>query len=275
MPVLLPFTTITTTTIMTELPSFLINAFLGGALLVLLTGSLGCLLVWRRMAFFGDALAHAALLGVALALWLQLPMTLAVMGIGTLFALLLLALQRSDLANDTLLAILSPTALSLGLIAISLVPGVRVDLTGYLFGDILAITQQQVWLMAAGITGALLILAASWKKLLAVMAAPDLARVEGYPVARLELTLLLLTALAIAAGVQIVGVLLITALLVIPAATARRFATTPLQMALLSSAMGLVAVTLGLAGSYIWDIPSSPAIVVASALLFTASRLRA
>ncbi len=258
---------------MDNIPAFLLNALMGGSLLALLTGPLGCLLVWRKMAFFGDALAHAALLGVALALFLQLPVTFAVMGIGAVFAIVLLALQRSDLANDTLLGILSPTALSLGIIAINLLPGVRVDLTGYLFGDILAISHADILTLAIGVAVALLILARFWTQLLAVTVARDLAVVDGYPVARLELLLLLLTAMVIAAGVQMVGVLLITALLIIPAATARAFVHTPAQMALAASGISLVAVMGGLACSYVWDIPTSPAIVAAAASLFTISRL--
>lgn len=258
---------------MANLPAFLLHAFAAGALLALLSGPLGCLLVWRRMAFFGDALAHAALLGVALALFAQLPVTLAVMAVGAVFAVLLLLLQRGDLANDTLLGILSPTALSLGIIAINLLPGIRVDLTGYLFGDILAVTPAQLGLMAGGVTVALAVLAFSWRKLLALTAARDLAVVDGYPVAQLELILLLLTALVIAAGVQLVGVLLITALLIIPAATARRFAETPLQMAVYASLTGLAATVAGLWASYAHDFPASPAIVVAAAGLFAAARI--
>lgn len=259
---------------MTELPTFIIHAAAAGVLLALLTGPLGCLLVWRKMAFFGDALAHAALLGVALALFLELPVTLAVMAIGCVFTLLLLALQRNDLANDTLLGILSPAALSLGIIAINLLPGIRVDLSGYLFGDILATSRTDIMWLAGSVAIALLVLAKCWSRLLAITAARDLAVVDGYPVARLELLLLLLTALVVAAGVQLVGVLLITALLIIPAATARAFAQTPAHMAMLASAISVAAVMLGLGASYVWDIPTSPAIVAAAAALFAASRLR-
>lgn len=259
---------------MASLPAFLLHALAGGCLLALLTGPLGCLLVWRKMAFFGDALAHAALLGVALALFLQLPVTLAVMAIGSVFAILLLMLQRGDLANDTLLGILSPTALALGIIALNLLPGVRVDLMGYLFGDILAISTTDLLWLSGGVALALAVLAKCWTQLLALTAARDLAVVDGYPVVRLELALLLLTALVIAAGVQMVGVLLITALLIIPAATARAFAHTPQHMALLASAVGIAATTGGLACSYVWDIPTSPAIVAVAAALFALSRLR-
>lgn len=258
---------------MAELPSFLLYALGGGVLLALLTGPLGCFLVWRRMSFFGDALAHAALLGVALALFAKLPVSMAVMLVGALFALLLLLLQRGDLANDTLLAILSPTALSLGMIALHLLPGVRVDLSSYLFGDILALRLRDLLWLGGSTLLALGLLAACWRRLLALTAARDLALVDGYPVLRLELLLLLLTALVVAAGVQMVGVLLITALLVIPAATASRFARTPLHMAALATGTSLLAVLAGLSAAYLCDLPPSPSIVVAAAALFVLSRM--
>lgn len=259
---------------MTELlPAFLVNALLAGGLLSLLTGPLGCLLVWRRMAFFGDALAHAALLGVALSLFLQLPLLLCVLAFGITFAVLLALLQQTELANDTLLGILSPGALATGLIALSLLPGIRVDLMGYLFGDILALSSHDVTLLGMGVAAGLLLLAGLWKKLLAVTAARDLALVAGYPVRKIELALLVLLALVVAAGVQLVGVLLITALLIIPAATARSFARTPEHMAVGAALVGLLASTSGLLASLHWDIPAGPAIVAAAVVLFTGTRI--
>lgn len=255
-----------------NLPGFFLLALCGISLLSLLTGPLGCLLVWRRMSFFGDALSHAALLGVAMGLFLKLPVTLCVMLTGGLFALLLALMQKGDLANDTLLAILSPTALALGLLALTLMPGVRVDLSGYLFGDILALTRGDVVLLALGsaLGGGLLI--HQWKKLLAMVTARDLAIVEGYKVRQLELLLLVLTAMVIAAGVQLVGVLLLTALLIIPAATARKFARTPGEMAVLATLVSLLAGLVGLFASLYADAPAGPAIVVAAAVFFLLSR---
>lgn len=259
---------------MTELPDFFLRALLGSALLALVTGPLGCLLVWRRMAFFGDALAHAALLGVALGLMFELPIMAAVLGVGLLFALTLTLLARKpDLAHDTLLGILSPTALALGLIALHAMPGVKVDLLGYLFGDILALSGRQLVYMSAGVALVLACLLALWRPLMKLTVAPDLAKVSGLPTARLELIFLALLALVIAAGVQLVGVLLLTALLVIPAATARRMARTPEQMALLAAATSLLASVLGLFASLYYDVPAGPAMVASAAGLFILSRI--
>ncbi len=257
----------------TFLPEFFVRALAAAGLLALLTGPLGCLLIWRRMAFFGDALAHAALLGVALSLLLELPVTVGILCIGALFALLLgLLTAKGELANDTLLGIISPSALALGLIALSLTPGLRVDLSGYLFGDILALSWTQVGLMALGAIFVLTVLASLWRSWLQLTLSPDLAFVAGQPMRRLELTLLLLLALVVALGVQLVGVLLLTALLIIPAATARALARSPGQMAVLASLCGIAASILGLFASLQWDIPAGPAMVASSSFLFILSR---
>jgi zinc transport system permease protein len=259
---------------MADLPTFFTSALLASALLALVTGPLGCLLVWRRMAFFGDALAHAALLGVALGLFLELPIWLAVLAIGALLALALgLISARGELSNDTLLGILSPTALALGLIALSLMPGTRIDINGYLFGDILAITHSQILLLAGGALLVLAVLVAAWRRWLQLTLSPDLAQVAGVPVRALELGLLLLLALVIALGVQLVGVLLLTALLIIPAATARALANSPSQMAVLASAIGILASIIGLFASLYADLPAGPAMVASAAVLFVVSRL--
>jgi zinc transport system permease protein len=263
------------TTIITDLPDFFIRALMAGALISCLTGPLGCLLVWRRMAFFGDALAHAALLGVALALALSLPVFAGVLVLGVIFALgLALLTLRGDLGNDTLLGILSPSALALGLIALSLLPGVRVDLTGYLFGDILSLTQTQIWLIAGGTVGAVAVLALLWRALLQLTVAPDLAAVAGQPMRRLELAFLVLLALLVALGVQLVGVLLLTALLIIPAASARPFARTPEQMAVIAAGLGALSCITGLFASLYMDLPAGPTVVVAAFVIFTLARLQ-
>lgn len=258
---------------MANLPVFLVHAALGGGLLTLLTGPLGCFLVWRRMAYFGDALAHAALLGVAMGLFFQLPIALAVLAVGCAVALLLALVRRRDLAQDTLLGILSPGALAAGLIALHLMPGVRVDLAGYLFGDILALSRSDVLILAACVVLALAVLLRQWTALLALTAAPDLAQVDGYRVRRLETLLLVLTALVVAAGVQLAGALLLTALLIIPAAAARPLAQTPAHMAVLASMIGLMAVTMGLALAWQADLPAGPAIVLAAIGLFITAQI--
>ncbi|WP_447587895.1 zinc ABC transporter permease subunit ZnuB [Aquipseudomonas campi] len=251
---------------------FLLNALLAGLALALVAGPLGSFVVWRRMAYFGDTLSHAALLGVALGLMLDISPTLAVTVGCLLLAVLLVTLQqRQPLASDTLLGILAPTTLSLGLVALSFMKDVRIDLLAYLFGDLLAVsTSDLVWIIG-GSALVLLLLLPLWRQLLAITVHEELARVEGLPVAGLRLGLMLLIAVVIAVAMKIVGVLLITSLLIIPAAAAQRHARTPEQMAVGASLLGMLAVCGGLSLSWYQDTPAGPSIVVAAASLFLLS----
>jgi zinc transport system permease protein len=206
---------------------FLIRAFAAGFGVVLLAGPLGCFIVWRRMAYFGDSLAHSALLGVALGLILGINPTLGI------------AVDRQHVA--------------------------------YLFGDVLAVTPADLaWIYGGGLL-ALLVLAAIWRPLLAITVHDDLARAEGVAVLPVRLAFVLLIAVVIAIAMKIVGILLITSLLIIPAATARRFARTPEQMAALAVVAGTLAVAGGLGGSLAFDTPSGPSVVVAAFGLFLVS----
>jgi zinc transport system permease protein len=253
---------------------FMIRALLAGLGVAMVAGPLGVFLVWRRMAYFGDTLAHSALLGVGLGFLLGLSPNITVVLTAAAIALLLLLLQsRGQLAVDTLLGILAHSTLSLGLVVISFQQTVRVDLMGYLFGDILAIEASdllRVWGGGVLVLASLLLI---WRPLLSLTIHQELAQVEGVPVARTRLIFMLLIALVIAVSMKIVGVLLITSLMIIPAAAARRFSRSPEQMALSAAVIGTLAVLLGLAGSWQWDTPAGPSVVLAAALLFGISQL--
>ncbi len=251
---------------------FLLRALLGGFGVALAAGPLGTFVVWRRMAYFGDALAHSGLLGVLLGAMLRVNPQLGVILTCLLVALALALLQRQrNLATDTLLGILAHTALSLGLVALAFLETVRVDLVGYLFGDILAITPVDLyWIWGGGLL-ALSVLAGLWRPLLALTVHEDLARVEGVAVFPIRLAFMLLIALVIAVAMKVVGILLITSLLIIPAAAARRFARSPEGMAALASLVGGAAVGLGLWASLRWDTPAGPSVVVAATALFALS----
>ncbi len=251
------------------MPDFLLRAFLAGLGVALVAGPLGSFVVWRRMAYFGDTLAHAALLGVALGVLAGVNVTLGIIAACLVTALLLLGLQRQRLlASDTLLGLLAHGSLSLGLVALAFLETVRIDLMGYLFGDVLAVTAADLAWIYGGGGVALVILAAIWRPLLAVTVHEELARVEGVNVTAVHMAFMVLIALVIAVALKIVGILLITSLLIIPAAAARRFAATPEQMAVLAAAFGVLAVAGGLLASMHWDTPSGPSIVVAAVALF-------
>lgn len=248
---------------------FILRALLGGLVVALIAGPLGAFVVWRRMAYFGDTLAHSALLGVGLGFLVGISTNLTVIFVCLILATLLVLLQgQRRLASDTVLGILAHSALSLGLVAISFLEGVRVDLMAYLFGDILAVSWDDLRWMFTGGLAALALLALLWKPLLAITVHEDLARVEGRPVRLVSLGFMLLMALVIAVAMKLVGMLLITALMIIPAASARRLSSTPEQMALWAAFMGMLAVVGGILASLQWDTPTGPSIVVGAATLF-------
>lgn len=253
---------------------FLARALAGGLALALVAGPFGCFVVWRRMAYFGDTLAHAALLGVVLGALLDLDFSFGIALLSLAVALAVAFLQRRrELASDTLLGILSHGALATGLVALALMHDARVNVMGWLLGDILSLDWSDVAVLWGG--GALLLagLATVWRTLVAMTVSEDLAAVEGHAVECARLILMVLVALVVAAAMKVVGVLLVTALLVIPAATARRFARTPEQMAALAAGFGAAAVALGLAGSWRFDTPSGPSVVVAALGLFVLSQI--
>lgn len=252
---------------------FILRALAAGLLLALVAGPLGCFIVWRRMAYFGDTLAHSALLGISLSLLLQVNVQLAVIlaCCGVALALVFLERRRS-LATDTLLGILAHSSLALGLVLLSFTDN-RIDLMAFLFGDLLAVSAQELWVMVVGGLLSCAVLARFWNPLLALTLHQELAQVEGLPVARLRLLLMLVMAVVVAVSMKIVGVLLITSLLIIPPAAARRFANSPEQMALGASAIGCIAVLLGIGASWWWDTPTGPSIVVVAALLYLVGSL--
>ncbi len=254
------------------LDDFFTRAMVAGIGVALVAGPLGCFIIWRRMAYFGDTIAHSALLGVALALLLDTHVMLGVFAVSVAVALALLGLQRfGALSSDTLLGILSHSALALGLVVVALMTWIRVDLMAYLFGDILAVSKLDIALIYAGGVAVMAGLAVIWRPLLAATASPDLAHAEGLGPERANLAFMLLIAAVIAITIKIVGILLITALLIIPAATARRFCVTPETMAVTASLCGVVAVIAGLFGSLKLDTPSGPSIVAAAMAVFLLS----
>ena len=256
------------------LDDFFTRALVAGLGLALTSGPLGCFVVWRRMAYFGATMAHSALLGVALALLLDVAPMAGVFAVSLVVSLALIGLQRIGLlSSDTLLGILAHAALALGLVAVSAMTWVRVDLMGFLFGDILAVSRQDIAVIFGGGAVVLAILAWMWRPLLVSTVNEDLARAEGLRPDLARAAFMLVMAIVIAIAMKIVGILLITALLIIPAATARRFSRGPEAMALGAALVGVLSVAGGLSASLAWDTPSGPPIVVAAFGLFLLSLL--
>lgn len=248
---------------------FFRRAVLAGLAVALVAGPIGCFIVWRRMAYFGETLAHAGLLGAGLGLLFHVNIAIAAIVVAMILALLLIALRRQQqLAVDTILGILSHTALALGVVVIGLVTGAVTGHLDILFGDVLTVTTQDVWTIwiVAGL--ALILLAVLWRRMIAISVHEDLARAEGINVQMVELLFTLLIAFVVAISMKIVGLLLITALTVIPAAAARRLSATPEAMALVSVLLAGLAVLAGLVMSAAWGTVAGPSIVLSAGLLF-------
>ena len=251
---------------------FIIRALLGGIGVAIVAGPLGAFLVWRKMAFFGETLSHSALLGVALGFLLGVNINIGIFAVCIVVAVLLVTMARSTgLPNDTLLGILAHASLALGLITISFLETQRIDLMTYLLGDVLSTTVFDIILIYVSSIVIIVVLTVLWRPLLSIMVDEELALVEGIPVKAINLIFMLLLATVVALAMKVVGILLVTSLIIIPAATARQFSTTPEQMAMLAALGGCLSVAFGLWGSMQFDTPSGPSIVSAAFVLFVVS----
>lgn len=253
---------------MTIFDAFLMRAAFAGLGVALAAAPLGCFVVWRRMAFFGDATAHAAILGVALSLTFEAPIfagvLIAALGMG--FAVS--ALGTRGHAMDTLLGVLSHSAIALGLVAVSFLSGVRVDLMAYLFGDILAVSRTDLMVIWGGAAAVLGLMWWRWSALLTATLSTDLAQASGINPKREQMILTLALALVVAVAIKVVGVLLIGAMLIIPAAAARPLSATPERMALWAVLLGAFAALFGLQLAFWLDTPTGPTIVAVAAASF-------
>jgi zinc transport system permease protein len=253
------------------LDDFLARAFLAGAGTALAAGPLGCFVVWRRMAYFGDATAHASILGVALALGFALPVFWGTLAVALAMAATVATLAARGHAMDTVLGVLAHSSLAFGLVAVSFLPGVRVDLSAYLFGDILAVSRADLGFIWGGAAGVLGLVASRWSALLTATLDEDLAQAAGIDPGRERLVLTLALALVVAVAIKTVGALLIAAMLIVPAAAARAFARSPEAMAIAAVALGALAAAGGLAASLAFDTPAGPSIVAVAAALYAGS----
>ena len=258
------------------LDDFFTRAIVAGIGVALVAGPLGCYIVWRRLAYLGDTLSHAGLLGIALALLFQINITLSIFLVSVFVSLALIFMQRRvTLSSDALLGLLAHSTLAFGMVALSFMTWVRVDLMGFLFGDILAVTTFDIAIIWGGGLCVLIVLMTFWKSLFAATVNLELARAEGMKPEQANIIFMLLLAAVIAITMKIVGVLLITSMLIFPAAIARRFAIGPEQMAILSAMIGIIAVFGGLFASLQWDTPAGPSIVAAASVFFVLTALPA
>ncbi len=257
------------------LDDFILRAALAGLGVALAAAPLGAFVVWRRMAYFGDATAHASILGVALALGFSISVFSGALIVALIMATTVSTLAGRGVAMDTLLGVMAHSALAFGLVAVSFISGVRIDLMAYLFGDILSVGPSDLAIIWGGAALVLALLAWRWQPLLTATISPDLATASGINPRREQLVLTLSLALVVAVAIKVVGVLLIAAMLIIPAAAARPLARTPERMAIIAGLIGMVSALGGLFISFRLDTPTGPTIVCVATVLFALTNLAA
>ena len=253
------------------LDDFMVRASLAGIGVAFAAAPLGCFVVWGRMAYFGDATAHAAILGVALSLAFSMSIFVGTVIVALLMALTVSFLSRRGYAMDTLLGVLAHSALAFGLVAVSFLSGIRIDLMAYLFGDILAVSRSDLAVIWGGALLVILLICWRWSALLTSTLNEDLAYASGINPKREQLVLTIALAVTVAVAIKVVGVLLIAAMLIIPAAAARPLSRTPEGMAVIAGVIGTLSAVVGLRAAYVFDTPAGPSIVCVAAMTFLVS----
>ncbi|NRA41942.1 MAG: metal ABC transporter permease [Pseudomonadales bacterium] len=251
-------------------PSLIITACIA-----LSAGLLSCFVVWRRMAFYADALSHSAILGTSVALLVAVHPLYGLMLYGLIVALALSHFsQKLQLSSDTFLAIISQTSLALGLLALSALPQ-QYSIEALLFGDILAASKADIWPAAVLSLAILAITIYHRQALVRLCLDEELAKTEGVNTQVMNALLMLMLVALIALAIQLLGVLLVSTLLLMPAATARSFARSPGMMLALSPIIAILACALGLSISIYFDkLMTGPTIVVVAACLWLLSLCR-
>ena len=250
------------------LSDFMLRATIAGLGVALIAAPLGCFVVWRRMAYFGEATAHAALLGIALSLALELPIFAGTLVAALLMAWVVTQLSGRELASDTLLGVTAHAGLALGLVVASFLTGVRIDLMAYLFGDILAVSLSDLYIIWFGVIIGLVLIYWRWSPMLISTLNEELAYSNDINPKREKLFLTLALAVTVAVSIKVVGLLLISALLIIPAAAARNISQTPEKMVITTAIIGVISAVSGLQFSYFFNSPPGPSIVCVSLVCF-------
>lgn len=250
------------------------NGFIGQAVwallaLSLLTAPMGCFVVWRKLSYFGATLAHSALLGAILGLLMGIGVLFGVVGFTTVLALCLsFWLSNRQLPSDTLLGLIAHLALAIGVIAVSLMDDLRIDLMAYLFGDVLAVSREMFYAMVVLAVAGSALIALFWRGFVNLSISPEIAKVEGYHIQRIETVFTLVLSLTIALGMLSIGVLLIVAMLIIPAAAARFFSNHLLQMVFITWVITAISIVVGMGLAYFLNFPAGPTIVVIQGMMF-------
>ncbi len=243
-------------------------AWIAGSLLALLSAPLGCLVLWRRMAFFADALAHGTLLGVALAVWWQLPTGIGVALVSVVVVLSLALMDDERLPMDAVLAVVAVTLLCLGLLTLTQLTDQQANVLGFLFGNLLELDWVDLPVLAGSVLVGLALLIYVWPAQIKLATHEALARIQGVHPMRQRLFFMGILAGFCAVALPAVGSLLISGLLVLPALTARLYSAAPRQMVIMALIVAQLGVTLGVWGSILLDIQTGLSIVLVLAIVF-------
>lgn len=250
------------------LDDFMARAALAGIGVAVAAAPLGCFVVWRRMAYFGEATAHAAILGVAMALALDISIFAGALLVALIMAWIATQLSGRGYAMDTVLGVLAHSSLAVGLVVVSFLSGIRIDLMAYLFGDILAVSRFDIAIIWGGALLVIALIAWRWAPLLTTTLNEELAYASGLNPNREKLILTLSLGVTVAVAIKVVGALLIVAMLVIPAAASRNLARTPETMVMIAGIIGAISTLAGLKAAYIFDTPAGPSIVCVASVFF-------
>ncbi|MFT7086926.1 MAG: zinc transport system permease protein [Rickettsiales bacterium] len=250
-----------------------IKALIAGIGVAIALAPIGVFVLWKKMAYFSDAISHSAIFGLAIATIIAVSPMYGIVLCAVIFCFLMFIIGKQNLYSiDSIIGITSATLLSIGMILLAFFPS-EIELEEYLFGDLLNLENYQITIIYAA--AALVVLAISlwFKKLLLSTINPDLAKISGIKTENLELKFLLLTAIIVACLVKIVGIFLITSMMILPAAIGRNFSKTPTHMIFLSLAFAIFSIVGGLFFAVFFNLPSSPAIIGFSALILILSIL--
>ena len=250
------------------LDDFMTRAALAGVGVAFASAPLGCFVVWRRMAYFGESTAHSAMLGIALSLALQISIVLGAVLVSLVAAWTAVMLSGRTFAIDTLLGVVAHSALAFGLVAVSFLSGVRIDLMAYLLGDILAVSRGDLLIIWGGVFIVLMLVFWRWSALLLATLNEELAYSTGLNPRKEEVILILSLAITVAVAIKVVGVLLITAMLIIPPAAARNLSRTPESMVMIAVIVGSLSALGGLWTAYFLDTPAGPSMVCVASVFF-------
>jgi zinc/manganese transport system permease protein len=251
--------------------AFMQRAIAGAVLMGILGGLLGSFVTLRQLSFFSHAVGHAALVGVALGVLLQLNPTWMLLPFTLVFGLVVLYLiDQTNLASDNVLSVVLSGALAIGVLLTSFIQGYRGNLMGVLFGDILAIDETDLLLTLVVLVGGIIFLLSTLRQQILLTLNPAVAQVQGVPVQLYRYAFVVLLSLAVAVAIKAVGVLLVNAFLVIPASTAKLLSHHFVRFLVVSVILGIISSIAGMLVSGLFNLASGPSIVLVQFLLFIA-----